>query len=73
MVMQESRSYEAIGDSVAAGFRTEAALAIIEAGIACLRRRHAAAVDSATARDVACQLRDAIVAKRALLSGGSPD
>jgi hypothetical protein len=73
--MPGSRPYAPIGDNDAASFRGEATLGIIEAQIACLHRRRAAASDRDVALDVACQIRDAMAARRALLSvrGRSPE
>jgi hypothetical protein len=66
--MLGSRPYSRIGDREAARFRDEAALGIVEAQISCLRRRRAAAEDGADAHDLACQMRDAAAARRALLA-----
>jgi hypothetical protein len=73
--MFEPRPYAPIGDSDAAAYRDEAALGLIEAQLACLHHRRRTAMDSAAALDLACQIRDALASRRALLQarGGSPN
>jgi hypothetical protein len=58
------RPYAAIADREAARFLDEAALAIVEAQLACLHRR--CADHRGAARDIACQIRDALAARRTL-------
>jgi hypothetical protein len=65
--MSAKTPYAALGESDTAAYHDEARLGLIEAQLACLYRRQAGAADSAVALDVAWQIRDAIVARRALL------
>ena len=62
------RPYPPIVDRDALARRDEAALGLIDAQLACLYSRRAAAMDGATAIDVAYQIRDAMAARRALLA-----
>jgi hypothetical protein len=73
--MLEPRPYVPIGDSDAAAYRDEAALGLIEAQLACLRNRRRIAVGSAATLDLACQIRDTMAARQALLRarGGPAD
>ncbi|HZK90921.1 MAG TPA: hypothetical protein VFC56_12310 [Stellaceae bacterium] len=61
-------TYAPIADRDAAAYRDEAVLGLIDAQLACLYRRCAAVAGGATAVDIACQIRDATAARRALLA-----